>query len=177
MLCWWPSFTSSAGRVRGSIPGAPGIGGGGKRRPFGAPATPLVLGAVERVRLDPEGLVFDARIDTGAETSSMDARDLVEFERNGAPWVRFAVVDPAKGRPVLIERAISRRVRIKRHAAQSVLRPVVSLCVRIGRLEREREFTLADRTGFEFPVLIGRNFLRDLAVVDVSRERTQRVER
>ncbi|MFP4146350.1 MAG: RimK/LysX family protein, partial [Halorhodospira sp.] len=41
----------------------------------------LVFGAVEQVQLDPPGLLFEARMDTGAATSSLDARQVEEFER------------------------------------------------------------------------------------------------
>ena len=69
-----------------------------------------------------------------------------------------------------MERPLSRVVLIKRKGAESQERPVVVMNVRIGKLERSSEFTLASREGFEFPVLIGRNFLTDEAIVDVSHE-------
>ena len=43
------------------------------------------------------------------------------------------------------------------------------LTFRIGHLTLEREFTLADRSRFEYPVLLGRNVINGLAAVDPSR--------
>ena len=43
----------------------------------------------------------------------------------------------------------------------------------MGEVTRLVEVNLADRTGFEYPLLIGRDFLRDVAVVDVSEKYTQ----
>ncbi|MBE7525980.1 ATP-dependent zinc protease [candidate division WWE3 bacterium] len=56
-----------------------------------------VLGAIENVHLDPPGLEFSARIDTGAQTSSLNALDIVEFERDGKPFVKFNLIHPESG--------------------------------------------------------------------------------
>jgi hypothetical protein len=42
--------------------------------------------------------------------------------------------------------------------------------IRLGELTELIEMSLSDRSDFEFPVLIGRNFLTDNAVVDVSKQ-------
>jgi hypothetical protein len=47
---------------------------------------------------------------------------------------------------------------------------VVELQFQIGRIKRLEEFTLEDRSHMDYQVLIGRNILRDLMVVDVARE-------
>jgi hypothetical protein len=44
----------------------------------------------------------------------------------------------------------------------------VIIKISVGKLNQQLEVSLTDRGNFEFPVLIGRNFLRDVAVVDVS---------
>lgn len=46
------------------------------------------------------------------------------------------------------------------------------LKMRMGHITLDREFTLADRSEFEYPVLIGRNVLSGLAAVDTSRKNT-----
>jgi hypothetical protein len=47
---------------------------------------------------------------------------------------------------------------------------VVKLQIQLGRLTLSEEFTLVDRTHLDYQVLIGRNILRDLLVVDVARK-------
>lgn len=130
----------------------------------------LVVGDVENVRFENLDLVLRARIDTGASTSSLDARDIGSFERDGDRWVRFTVLDPESGEPLVLERPRSRRVRILQATAdEPERRPVVEMRVTLGDNTQTAEFTLSNRSNLEFPVLIGRNILRDLMVVDVSK--------
>lgn len=55
---------------------------------------PLVFGAHECVAFPEQGLVLRARVDSGANTASLNARDIREFERDGEPWVRFRMGKP-----------------------------------------------------------------------------------
>ena len=49
---------------------------------------------MEHVYISPPGILLTARIDTGATTSSIDARNIEPFERDGKRWVRFEVINP-----------------------------------------------------------------------------------
>jgi hypothetical protein len=44
--------------------------------------------------------------------------------------------------------------------------------VTLGETRSRIDVNLTDRTNFEYPVLIGRNFLTDSLIVDVSRHHT-----
>jgi outer membrane biosynthesis protein TonB len=46
---------------------------------------------------------------------------------------------------------------------------VVEMRITLGKITQNAEFTLADRSNLEQPMLIGRNVLRDVMLVDVSR--------
>ena len=130
----------------------------------------LIVGDVEHVLVGEEQIMLPARIDTGAKTSSLDITDLAFFERDGERWVQFAVAAPGATEPQLMQRPFERKVRIKRHGEESQPRPVVRLLISMGDLSREVEVSLTNRSGFRYPVLIGRNFLDGHAVVDVSRK-------
>lgn len=130
----------------------------------------LILGEIENVFLDPPNLEFSARIDTGAKTSSLNAVDMVEFERDGSPYVKFHVIHPETGKKIELTRRVRGHVRIKDHKSESRRRPIVSLRVRLANIDERISFTLVDRSKFSQQVLLGRNFLRDLAVVDVSKK-------
>lgn len=130
----------------------------------------VMLGEIENVFLDPPNIEFSARIDTGAKTSSLNAVDMVEFERDGKPFVKFHVIHPETGKKIQLTRRVRGHVRIKDHKSESRRRPIVSLRVRLANIDERISFTLVDRSKFSQQVLLGRNFLRDLAVVDVSKK-------
>ena len=134
-----------------------------------------VIGQMERVTILPIGHAYRARIDTGATTSSMCALDIERFERDGESWVRFRLPLPSDtskkeiGRSEVLEYPITREAHIKRHGAEDQVRPTVQLRVTLGTFEGRIEFTLTDRSKYEFPMLVGRNLLEGHALVDVSK--------
>ncbi|MFO7931148.1 MAG: ATP-dependent zinc protease [Thermodesulfobacteriota bacterium] len=131
----------------------------------------LVVGRAENVRLTPPGHAFPARIDTGATTSSLGARDLETFERDGDPWVRFKLKDPEEDELYEIEKEVVRHARILQASSpEPERRAVIELQFQLGRIKMVEEFTLEERGHLSHNVLIGRNILRDLMVVDVARK-------
>lgn len=110
-----------------------------------------------------------AKLDSGAKTSSVNARNVEGFERDGRPWVRFELVLPDaddRTRVVAMERPVTRYVRIKEHDGNHDRRAVVELefCF-VGRWHKA-QFSLVDRSEFNYPVLLGRRFLAGIAVID-----------
>jgi len=112
-----------------------------------------------------------AKLDTGAYTSSIHAEEKELFERDGKKWVRFIVTDPGMKKPVRtrIEAPLVRIARIKEPGGESVQREVVKLSFTIGDRKMRGEFTLNNRSNMLAPVLIGRNMIKELGWVDPSR--------
>jgi hypothetical protein len=135
--------------------------------------TKTLIGELENVHLEPPGLEFSARIDTGARTSSLNAINIVEFERDGKPFVKFNLIHPQTGETIQLTRRLRRHVRIKeRGDRESQRRPVVRMRVTLVDINELVDFTLENRSKFKHQILIGRNLLRDLAIVDVSKKYT-----
>jgi hypothetical protein len=131
----------------------------------------LVVGQLEQVWLQNLQLALPARIDTGAETASLDARNIELFERDGRRWVRFEILHPDTGKPLLMERKLKRMVAIiQSNTAEAERRPVIKLGVTIGSISQTAEFTLSNRSHLDYQLLIGRNILQDVMVVDVSKK-------
>lgn len=132
----------------------------------------VIVGELEKFYLAGPGHIYTARIDSGAETSSIHARNVKRFERDGRNWVRFEVPVPgADGEWVSMEREISRRVRvIQASAEEAERRVVVELQFAIGDHQQVAEFTLSDRANLTYEVLVGRNILRDVMLIDVGKE-------
>ncbi|MCB9480780.1 MAG: ATP-dependent zinc protease [Desulfobacteraceae bacterium] len=136
-----------------------------------SPTHKLMIGKIEKVRLTPPDSVFHARIDTGATTSSLDAKNIETFERDGSSWVRFKIKDPSEEKFYDVEKPVVRKVKILQASNEEASRrPVIELQFQIGDIKRIEEFTLEDRSHLEYQVLIGRNILRDLMIVDVAQE-------
>lgn len=131
----------------------------------------IIIGAVEEVQLPDQKISLNARIDTGATTTSINAQNIKKFERDGKKWVKFEIHNE-KGKLASIEKPVSRMVNIKRHGAEDQIRYAVKLKLKLGKINIVSEVTLADRSKFTFPLLIGRSFLTDMAIVDVSKEFT-----
>lgn len=134
----------------------------------------LVIGSIEWVYLNPPGHNYLARIDSGATTSSISVQNLVRFERNGKKWVRFELKPDNEDEAIEVEAPVERNVRIRQaSASESDRRPAILLNVQLGSLQVETEFTLTDRSQMTYPMLLGRSFLQDLVLIDVSQELTQ----
>lgn len=131
-------------------------------------ADKLIVGRVEYISLLPRKLHLKTKIDTGAKTSSLNAIDLTEFERDGKSWVRFAMIEPDTKKKIFFERPIVRKTKVKQLDSDLQQRPTIRMSIVLGPIEEQIEFTLVDRSGYLYQVLIGRNFLRDRVVVDVS---------
>lgn len=131
----------------------------------------LLVGELEQVWLQNLQLALPARIDTGAETASLDARSIEIFERDGRRWVRFEILHPESGEPLPMERRLKRMVSIlQASTTEPERRPVIKLDLTIGHVSQTAEFSLSDRSHLDYQVLIGRNILQDVMVVDVSKK-------
>lgn len=132
-----------------------------------------IIGAVEWARLEPADMVLEARIDTGAETTSVHAENIQLVEKEGKRYVRFLLRDE-DGKEVEQELRLRRRVLIKQQEAEPERRYVVRMWLSLGEVRTRIDVNLSDREDFEYPLLVGRNFLVDAFIVDVSRHHTQR---
>lgn len=130
-----------------------------------------IIGGIEPVYILPMKTPFQARIDTGAETSSMDVTDLKTFERDGEKWVSFVLVNRETRETHRFEKELTRHTTIKR-VNDHEKRPIVLLDIKFGNEIVSAEFSLTNRSKFEYQALIGRNILTGRAIVDTSLENT-----
>ena len=132
-----------------------------------------IIGWIETVQISPENIALSAKIDTGADHSSLNVIDVRAFKKGEEEWIRFSIpLDKVEA--VTFERPILRFAKIKRKGGTSQKRPVVALDICVGKIfKKEVVVNLADRTGFKYPMLIGRSFLKGVAMVDSSLTFTQ----
>ena len=135
----------------------------------------LIIGRVEKVCVSPWNIVFRAKLDTGAKTSSLDCDAISVFDKDGVKWVRFTSINH-KGKNVTLERKIHRISKIKRGSGNIQERIVVKLDLCLGNICKETEVNLTDRTGFIYRMLIGRSFMMESVIVDPSLKYTTKPE-
>jgi len=131
----------------------------------------VIAGWVENISIGAPPVLLKAKLDTGAKTSSIHAENIREFRKEGKRWVRFdLILGNAKGmyQAHTFERPRIRKVWIKNHDGNHDGRPIVSLDFCFDGRVHGSEFTLTNRSEFIYPVLLGRQFLRGVAVVDTS---------
>jgi hypothetical protein len=138
------------------------------------PSVRPIYGLHEQVYISDLNVVLPAKVDTGADSSSLSATNIKWFKRGGESWVRFDLA--VNGMELNdIELPRSHNVRIRRRAADYdqgeepdyARRPVVELTLCIANQAVTVDVNLADRRGFRQPVLIGASALRKMrALVD-----------
>jgi hypothetical protein len=136
-----------------------------------------IIGATATITEASTGIPFVARIDTGAKSCSLHVEEMeIENEshnriENIGKKVRF-LIRGADGKAEWVETKIATAVRVKSSALKNGefdRRYKVLLTLRWKKFEKEVLVTLNDRTEMEYPVLIGRNYLRGDFLVDVDK--------
>lgn len=138
-------------------------------------AEAATLGELEEVELLPiaesSKIILPARVDTGAATSSISAIDY-DRRRKYKPGetLRFRTTDKQK-KMTWLEAPVTRVGKVRSAHGGSDERVFVQLKICLGERELEAEFSLKDRRTMEFPVLLGRNLLRQGFTVDVAQKK------
>jgi len=132
-----------------------------------------VVGWVENAKVYPGGIEIKSKIDSGAKTSSLNCQCITPVKRNNQDWVSFSVKN-SKGEITMIEKPVLRIAKIRRFFGKTQERFVVKLGICLGNVYREAEVTLMDRSGFNYQMLIGRNFTRDDFLIDPGKTFTTR---
>jgi hypothetical protein len=103
-----------------------------------------IIGFEEKIII--AGKKFKARVDTGAQTSSIDNKIAKKYKLG--PVIKKTRITSANGH---------------------TNRPVIRITAKIGSRKITANFNIADRSRMTFPVLIGRNILKQGFIIDPSR--------
>ncbi|MGV3596438.1 MAG: ATP-dependent zinc protease [Bacteroidota bacterium] len=113
----------------------------------------------------------DAKIDTGASTSVLHCSSIALVKRYRKQYVKFIPLDasmPAfNGKEFILP--FHKEKRIKNSFGHGENRYIVLTTVRMFGKLYDMEISLRDRSNLEYPVLLGRRFLRGKFVVDVAK--------
>lgn len=135
----------------------------------------LILNRVENVQLENAPTWVPAKIDTGADMSSLWAANVQYFKRPDGPWV-FFMVPQSNAKPILFYKPIIRTTTIKNSCPNDVIqyRPIVEMNIKIAGQQYKTLVNLTNRGGLQYAMLIGSNTIKEMnAVVDVNNEPTR----
>lgn len=127
-----------------------------------------LFGYVEPIVLVEGNIHMKARLDTGAETTSLHATDIETFEKDDEEWVRFTT-EGDDGKNAEYEREILHTVKI---IGEESSRPVIRMDICLGNLQKAVEVNLTDRSELTYAALIGRNFMQPGILVNGSEKNT-----
>jgi hypothetical protein len=132
-----------------------------------------IVGRLEKIDL-PEFSIsnLDAKIDTGAYTSSLHCHHIESYDKDGENWVQFYVLDPEhpEYEAKLFSCPVHTVRRVKSSNGQIQERYTIKRKVKFFGKVRTIELSLTNRSEMKFPVLIGRKFLTNKFLVDVSKK-------
>ena len=143
------------------------------------PSSLVTVGWREWVAFPEMGLpAVRAKVDTGAATSSLHARDIETERRDGETWARFRVAPyfrtrrhPRTVRVLCEARVVDERVVVSSSGHEDsrlVVQARLRLGTRVGAPEWPVQLTLADRGPMRFPMLLGREALAGRVLVDAA---------
>lgn len=109
----------------------------------------------ERNQKEKSGEIESNQTDTGVIGDSQHSTEAGRAEANSikvieAPVVRWARI-------------------IQASSDKAERRPVIEVWIQVGGLREKAEFTLANRANMTYPILLGREFFKDVALIDVGK--------
>lgn len=130
----------------------------------------IVLGRIEWITIGAKNMRLKARVDTGAQTSSLHAENVIEKTIDGKKYVQFESFDAKKKKFIFLEEVIKRST-VRNSDGNTSRRYVIKVRVRLGNKDHEINVNLNNREDLKYNFLIGRNLLMGNYVIDVSQSR------
>lgn len=138
--------------------------------------TLIVVGWHERVSLPDLGIESAfAKIDTGADSSTLHARDIAIVSREGERFAEFTAPLlrkqtsceswPGGGLRRVEAPIVDTRI-VRSSNGEDESRPIIETTLRVGSSTFLARFSLTNREGLRFPMLIGRDALARRFLVD-----------
>ena len=109
-----------------------------------------------------------AKMDSGAKTCALHAFYVEPFEKEGEPWVKFGIhaYDDAPETVNECEAKVVDQRLVRDSGGHEEMRYVIMSICQLGDKVQEVQTTLTNRDAMQFPMLVGRNALKNGFLVD-----------
>lgn len=121
-------------------------------------------------QIDHHAVNLTTLIDSGSTLSSMDPRDIeVKTHTNGSRWVYFNIPkDDHQAQMLRLVKPLKRYAWIQTHSGKPTKRPVIETAISLGPITTTTAFSLTERSAFNEKILLGKNTLDGIALIDPS---------
>lgn len=130
-----------------------------------------IIGRIDKIDFPEFELIeIDAKIDTGAYTSSIHSHKIIETTINGEKFIKFTLLDPNHqhyNEKEFKTNNYSKKT-VKSSNGTSEERFVIKTKVTLFGKTFSIHLTLSERSDMRFPILLGRKFLTNKFIVDTS---------
>jgi hypothetical protein len=130
-----------------------------------------IIGCIESCSLPELGISdINVRVDTGAKTSSLHVDNLTKYVKDSVTSVQFDIHPDAHNvsRIVTCHAKVADIRKIKSSNGESEQRYVIKTPIKLGTQTWDIEITLTNRSDMSYLMLLGREGLGDLFLVDPS---------
>ncbi len=132
----------------------------------------LLIGRSEKIDLTDLKLKnLEAKVDTGAYTSSLHCHKISIEQKGKIKYLKFYLLDPRH--PQYAKKVCKftdfKCKKVKSSNGKSETRYIIKTHLKIYGKKLETEFSLSNRSEMRYPVLLGRKFLKQGFVVDVTK--------
>ncbi|MCB9230329.1 MAG: ATP-dependent zinc protease [Bacteroidia bacterium] len=135
------------------------------------PSKKILIGRRDKVDFpDLDLMDVEAKVDTGAYTSALHVSELSPVMKDGKLHVEFTFLHHSHSltEPVHYVLPVEAYKLIKNSSGDAENRFIVKTKIKLFNKVHRAEFSLADRSAMETPVLLGRKLLNKRFMVDVS---------
>jgi len=129
-----------------------------------------VIGRIDLIDLPEFGLEnIHAKIDTGANRSSIDCSKIEHVIRDGKDCIAFHIPLVSEGSSVFYSNDFFKK-KIKSSSGHVEDRYIIKTSVILFGKRIHTTFSLTDRAEMKYPILLGRKLLKSRFMVDVAQE-------
>jgi len=129
------------------------------------------IGRIDKIDIPEFGLTdIPAKIDTGANRSSIHCSEIRHHRDNGVDEITFHIpLDSSHGTNTFHATSFFKK-KIKSSSGHVEDRYIIRTSIILFGRKIKTSFSLTDRTEMKYPVLLGRKLMKSRFIVDVSQE-------